>query len=158
MRYLTDLDLPTIECCEVEYEWDDREEECLMCGESFDWEDCASHWNESDLMEHERQRSGYDPAYDSAYDPDEEANTDPEKDKVVSNFEKWLKANSGPKEDDDEATLFVGKDFYHGVNLGSGPKSPYSKEASRAPTLGHRPVETKHIDPFLDTEMPDEIL
>ncbi len=144
MKYRIDCDLPTIECCDVEYDWDEHEECCLICGDILDWEDAANHWDPDVLMEHDRELNGeeVDPYDDPNYDP------------PSSHFEKWLstKYDPGEKEEEEEGSLFAGQSFYHGGGKSAGPKSPFLEKWLS--TNGDKPKE----DLFLNRDPPDEIL
>jgi hypothetical protein len=152
-RYLTDEELPTIECCEIEYTWLEREEECLLCGEVFDWEDAESHWD-PDLLEQ----------WDQEHDEDE-------KDNEESDDGSWTGPNHAisefgrkkvPKDDDDdgwtESNLFAEspqyklfRDAYKSGTMGKGDLGKY-------PNVHHNHHVEPKIDIYLDLELPNEVL
>ena len=129
-RYLTEEALPTIECCGVQYEYDDREEECLICGEMLDWEDAEQHWNPEDLEAYDRLKEGED--------------EDPED---VDKFYSRVMGLYGYK--GEPVGSFRGDDgnVYYGSLFKDEP-----------PTRWDRPPKKEESDQFLDKDLPNEVL
>jgi hypothetical protein len=132
-RYLVDERLPTIECCEVQYDWEEREdhEECLICGEPFDWDECADHWNDEDLYEVPEKDDDSDEVDLSKY------------------FRKRIHDES--------------EEYYSDLFKTSGGSlfPPRTVEAKGVPptlSAGPRKKVEPEVDPFLDVDPPDEVL
>lgn len=157
MKYLTNENLPTIECCNIEYTWLEREDECLLCGEMFDWEDAEGHWD-PDLLDQWRAENGVGLEED---DEDDGSWTKPHH------------SHSGKKpsldEDEDgwvERSLYADPqvkffdDAYKGTQGFLAFKEAKNRVASEyyVPT-GKFPTERElRPDVFLDHEMPNEVL
>ena len=142
-RYLTDETLPTIECCDIQYEWGEREDECLICGTVLDWEDCETHWNEDTLEDYRRFTNGED-------DGDED-----------SANERRFVAKAKRKDLDEQNSYYKGDEYYNSLFKYPQMNMMFNDTPAKAPTFGRSQStvgRVPKIDPFLDLDLPNETL
>ena len=112
MKYLLEEPYPCVECCEVKYEWEDQEEECLICGTPIDWEDIESAWDMDSIT----------------------AKKDGEDGEEDENSPFYVSDTYRPKsksEDEYYGSLFKDVDFMEGVRNGKQGKQPNISGKSR---------------------------
>lgn len=183
-RYRMDGEGPVIECCGARYELQDSSNCCDECGEMFDWMDVLQHWNVEDYMDlldaDLIQELGIDLALMGINPADWENDWENDTDDDDGDIPGWAYSDNydGTGRQLDLIEVFKKRrlswqedlDSYLGLlfdNKKNISRPSWMDGASLSPGTAAKPP-TAHLrehhrprcrkDPFLDVEIPNEVL
>jgi len=145
-RVRLDFDHPTVECCDLLYEYRDKDLYCPDCGEMFDWDSYLECWPEEDYSDDMHPGDWMDDDEDEEEPPwwGDDMNDDKQID-----MDTYLSGHL-------PLPLEYGDDY---TGAATAPRK-WKGSSARPPTAHlprhHKPVPRK--DPLLDPDIPDEIL
>ena len=147
MKYLLEEDVPTVECCGIQYVAIEEEEECFICGAAIDWDDVIGHWDENDPQEDGEEENENSPFY--VGESRRSSRKDEEEDESSPFYvNEYSSKGNSRKLDTNE---------YYGSLFKGVPNSGRQDNWRDFDGWRNRKQEPKG-DPFLDKEIPDGVL